>query len=58
MQPVLLNYSRNKYFNPGWGLDASTYWHFIRLQTQFRTYIDLTVLPVRCCLHISIGTGS
>ena len=50
VQPVLLDYSRNKCFNPGWGLDASTYWHFVRFQTQFRTYIDLTVLPVRCCL--------
>ncbi len=48
VQPVLLDYSRNKCFNPGWGLDASTYWHFFRFQTQFRTYIDLTVLPVRC----------
>ena len=52
VQPVLIDYSRNKCFNPGWGLDASTYWHFFRFQTQFRTYVDLTVLPVRCCLSM------
>ena len=46
VQPVLLDFRRNIRFNPGWGLDMSTYWHFLRMLTQFRTHIDITVLPV------------
>lgn len=47
VQPVLLGFRRNTRFNPGWGLDASTYWHFLRMMTQFKTHIDITVMPVR-----------
>lgn len=47
MQPVLLDYSANRHFNPGWGLDESTPWHFWRLLTQLRTHIRLKILPVR-----------
>ena len=46
VQPVLLDYSANKNFNPGWGLDESTPWHFWRLMTQLRTHIRLKILPV------------
>ena len=27
-------------------MDASTYWHFYRLLTQFKTHVDIIVLPV------------
>jgi hypothetical protein len=47
VQPVLLDYSANRHFNPGWGLDESTPWHFWRLLTQLRTHIRLKILPVR-----------
>lgn len=47
VQPVLLDYSANTRFNPGWGLDESTPWHMWRLLTQLRTYIRLEILPVR-----------
>lgn len=46
VQPVLLDYSANLRFNPGWGLDSSTPWHLWRLLTQLRTYIHLEILPV------------
>mmetsp|Transcript_80 Transcript_80/g.283 ORF Transcript_80/g.283 Transcript_80/m.283 type:complete len:453 (-) Transcript_80:706-2064(-) len=46
VQPVLINYSRNKHFNPGWGLPKSTPWLMWRLVTQFVNHIDLTILPV------------
>lgn len=46
VQPVLLDFRRNTRFNPGWGLDMSTYWHFLRMMTQFKTHVDVTVLPV------------
>lgn len=47
VQPVLLDYSANRHFNPGWGLDESTPWHIWRLMTQLRTHIRLKILPVR-----------
>lgn len=47
VQPVLLDFRRNTRFNPGWGLDTSTYWHFLRLMTQFKCYVDITIMPVR-----------
>lgn len=46
VQPILLDYSANKHFNPGWGLDESTIWHMWRVFTQLRTHIRLQVLPV------------
>ena len=46
VQPVLLDYSANKHFIPGWGLDESTPWHMWRVLTQLRTYIRLKILPV------------
>lgn len=46
VQPILLDYSENKRFNPGWGLDESTIWHIWRVFTQLRTHIRLKVLPV------------
>lgn len=48
VQPILLDYSANKRFNPGWGLDESTLWHMWRVFTQLRTHIRLQVLPVSC----------
>ncbi|EIE20186.1 hypothetical protein COCSUDRAFT_7910, partial [Coccomyxa subellipsoidea C-169] len=42
--PVLLKY-RSKHFHQGWGRVQSSFWHFLRGQTQFINLADIEVLP-------------
>jgi hypothetical protein len=46
VMPLLLDYTRNRRFNPGWGIVHSVPWHFVRLLTQFCNFLDMEALPV------------
>lgn len=34
-----------RYFNSGWGRVQSSFWHFMRLQTQFINLVNIEILP-------------
>lgn len=42
--PIVLNYTHNKRFNPGWGLAGAT-WHMWRTMHQFTNHLEVEVLP-------------